>query len=33
MKNAYMGDKLNNIIPCIGLYEFLDKLKEENTDG
>ena len=28
MKNAYMGDKLNGIIPCMGIFEFLDKLKE-----
>lgn len=25
-----MGDKLNGIIPCMGIYEFLNKLK--NTD-
>lgn len=30
MRNAYMGDKLNGIIPCMGIFEFLDKLKEEN---
>lgn len=29
MRNAYMGDKLNGIIPCMGIFEFLDKLKEE----
>jgi glycosyltransferase involved in cell wall biosynthesis len=29
MKNAYMGDKLNGIIPCMSIFEFLDKLKEE----
>lgn len=29
MKNAYMGDKLVGIIPCMSIYEFLDKLKEE----
>ena len=29
MKNAYMGDKLAGIIPCMSIYEFLDKLKEE----
>ena len=28
MRNAYMGDKLNGIIPCMGIFEFLDKLKE-----
>lgn len=29
MRNAYMGDKLNGIIPCMGIYEFLDKLKND----
>ncbi len=29
MQNAYMGNKLNGIIPCIGIFEFLDKLKAE----
>lgn len=29
MRNAYMGDKLNGIIPCMSIYEFLDKLKEK----
>ena len=29
MRNAYMGDKLQGIIPCMSIYEFLDKLKEE----
>lgn len=29
MRNAYMGDKLNGIIPCMGIFEFLDKLKSE----
>lgn len=28
MKNAYMGDKLNGIIPHIGIFEFLDSLKD-----
>ena len=28
MRNAYMGDKLNGIVPCMGIYEFLEKLKE-----
>ena len=32
MKNAYMGDKMSNIIPCIGIFEFLGKLKEEKID-
>jgi hypothetical protein len=30
MRNAYMGDKLNGIIPCIGIFEFLEKLKDED---
>lgn len=29
MINAYAGDKLNGIIPHIGIYEFLESLKEE----
>ena len=29
MRNAYVGDKLNGIIPHIGIYEFLESLKEE----
>lgn len=28
MRNAYMGDKLNGIIPCMGIFEFIEKLKE-----
>ena len=28
MRNAYMGNKLENIIPCMSIYDFLDKLKE-----
>lgn len=28
MRNAYAGNKLNGIIPYIGIYEFLDMLKE-----
>ena len=28
MRNAYIGDKLNGIVPCMGIYEFLEKLKE-----
>lgn len=27
MRNAYAGDKLNSIIPCMGIFEFLNKLK------
>ena len=32
MRNAYIGGKLDGIIPCMGIFEFLDKLKEDNTD-
>lgn len=32
MRNAYMGDKLKGIIPCMSIYEFLDKLKEEENN-
>lgn len=32
MRNAYMGDKLNGIIPCMGIFDFLKKLKEVDTD-
>ena len=32
MKNAYMGDKLNGIIPCMSIFEFLDKLKETEAN-
>lgn len=32
MRNAYMGDKLNGIIPCMGIFEFLDKLKQDITN-
>lgn len=28
MRNAYIGDKLNGIIPCMGIFEFIEKLKE-----
>ena len=31
MRNAYMGDKLQGIIPCMSIYEFLNKLKEEDN--
>lgn len=27
MRNAYMGNKLNGIIPCMSIFEFLDKMK------
>lgn len=29
MRNAYIGDKLNGIIPCMGIFEFLEKLKTD----
>lgn len=29
MRNAYIGDKLNCVIPCMGIFEFLEKLKED----
>lgn len=33
MRNAYMGDKLNGIIPCMGIFEFLDMMKEKEDDN
>lgn len=33
MRNAYAGNKLEGIIPCMGIFEFLDKLKEEEDNG
>lgn len=32
MRNAYAGDKLNGIIPCMSIYEFLNKLRGD-IDG
>ncbi len=32
MRNAYMGGKLDGIIPCMGIFEFLNKLKEDDMD-
>ena len=29
MRNAYMGDKLNGIIPHVGIFEFLASLKDD----
>ena len=29
MRNAYMGDKLNGIIPHMSIFEFLDSLKDK----
>jgi hypothetical protein len=31
MRNAYLGNKLAGIIPCMSIYEFLDKLKVGET--
>ena len=31
MRNAYMGNKLEGIIPHMSIYEFLDKMKEDDT--
>lgn len=31
MRNAYMGDKLNGIIPCMSIFEFLEKLHNEDV--
>ena len=28
MRNCYMGDKLNGIIPSMGIYEFIERLEE-----
>ena len=28
MRNAYMGNKMAGIIPCMSIYEFLNALKE-----
>ena len=32
MRNAYVGDKLNGIIPCMGIFEFLSKLKGDECN-
>ena len=32
MRNVYAGDKLNGIIPCMGIHEFLAKLKENDVN-
>jgi hypothetical protein len=31
MKNAYIGDKLNGVIPCMGIFEFLEKLGSDKN--
>lgn len=33
MKNAYIGGKLDDIIPCMGIFEFLNKLKNNNIES
>ena len=33
MRNAYMGNKLESIIPCMSIKEFLDKLRKEDSDN
>lgn len=32
MRNVYMGDKMAGIIPCIGIKEFFEELKEKTKD-
>lgn len=32
IRNCYMGDKLNGIIPCMSIYEFIDKLDKETSE-
>lgn len=32
MRNAYIGNKLDGIIPCMGIFEFLDKLKNTTNE-
>jgi hypothetical protein len=32
MRNAYMGDKLNGIIPCMGIFEFIEKLRDSDSE-
>jgi hypothetical protein len=29
MRNAYMGDKLNGIIPSISYFEFIEKMRQK----
>jgi len=31
MMNAYIGNKLEGIIPCMGIFEFLEKLKDSDN--
>lgn len=30
IKNAYIGDKLNGIIPCMNIYNFIQKMEDNN---
>lgn len=32
IRNCYMGDKLNGIIPCMSIYEFIAKLDKETSE-
>ena len=32
IRNCYMGDKLNGIIPCMSIYEFIAKLDKETLE-
>ena len=32
MRNVYMGDRMQGIIPCMGIKEFFKKIKEETVD-
>ena len=32
MRNVYMGDKMQGIIPCMGIKEFFKKIQEETKD-
>lgn len=32
MRNAYMGNKLDSIIPCMGIFEFIDKLRKADKE-
>jgi hypothetical protein len=33
MRNAYMGNKLDGIIPVMGIYKFLEELQKEDNDN
>jgi hypothetical protein len=32
MRNAYLGDKLKGIIPCMNIFEFIEKLRGDNIE-